>query len=68
MLLALLALRAGNSVVGVTAALMTLGAGWSLVNIGAMRLLHDNGRPPRFALALHDMCLLGAAAAGALTI
>jgi hypothetical protein len=31
-----------------------------------MRLLHDRARPPRLALALHDLCLLGAAAAGAL--
>ena len=66
MLLALAAVRAGASVFSVTAAMMVIGAGWSLVNVGAMRLLHDRARPPRLALALHDLCLLGAAAAGAL--
>ncbi len=66
MVLALGVLRAGASVASVTAALMTVGAGWSLVNVGAMRLLHDKTRPPRLALALHDLCLLSAAAAGAL--
>ena len=66
MLVALGAVRAGASVFSVTAAMMVIGAGWSLVNVGAMRLLHDKGRPPRLALALHDLCLLGAAAAGAL--
>ena len=66
MLLALSVLRTGTNVGGITAALMTVGAGWSLVNVGAMRLLHDQGRPPRLALALHDLCLLSAAAAGAL--
>ena len=54
------------SVVFATAALMAIGVGWSLTNVGAMRLLHDNERPPRFALALHDLCLLSAAAGGAL--
>jgi hypothetical protein len=38
------------------------------VNIATLRLLHEGARPSRLALALHDLCLLGAAAAGALAI
>ncbi|TDX66521.1 hypothetical protein EDE12_10152 [Methylosinus sp. sav-2] len=45
-----------------------IGAGWSLANIGALRLLHEKGPVPPAALALHDLCLLGAAAAGALAL
>ena len=60
------AVRAGASVAGVTLGLVAIGAGWGAVNVAAMRLLHDGARPSRAALALHDACLLGAAAAGAL--
>ncbi len=59
-------LHAGASIASVSIALVAIAVGWSLVNIGAMRLLHDDGRPPRAALALHDLCLLSAAAIGAL--
>jgi MFS family permease len=66
MLLAAAVLHAGASVASLSIALIAIGGGWSLVNIGAIRLLHEYGRPPRAALALHDLCLLGAAALGAL--
>jgi hypothetical protein len=49
----------------VAVAMGAIGAAWSLANIGALRLLHESRRS-RAALALHDVCLLGAAAAGAL--
>ncbi|MGA8171718.1 MAG: MFS transporter [Methylocystis sp.] len=68
MALALYVLNVGASLGGVTVAILTVGAGWSLVNVGALRLLHDNGRPSRVALGLHDLCLLSAAAAGALAL
>jgi MFS family permease len=48
-------------------ALIAVGVGWSLINIGAMRLLHSHRRS-RLILAFHDLCLLGAAAAGALAL
>lgn len=60
------AVNAGASVAGVTAGLIAIGVGWSLVNIATLRLLHEGARPSRAALAFHDLCLLGAAAAGAL--
>jgi MFS family permease len=66
MLIAAMVLHAGASAASVAAALIAIAVGWSLANIGAMKLLHDEGRPPRAALALHDLCLLSAAAAGAL--
>ncbi len=66
MSLAALVLGESASVASVSFALVVIGAGWSLVNIGAIRLLHDRGRPPRMALAFHDLCLLSAAALGAL--
>ncbi|MBY6242506.1 MFS transporter [Methylosinus sp. Sm6] len=47
-------------------AMMAIGACWSLANIGALRLLHECSRP-RAALAAHDLLLLLAAAAGALS-
>jgi hypothetical protein len=46
-------------------ALIAIGVGWSLTNVGALQLLHSQGRT-RFTLAIHDLRLLGAAAAGAL--
>lgn len=57
---------AGASVAGVAAGLVGIGAGWGAVNIATLRLLHEGARPPRAALAFHDLCLLAAAAAGAL--
>ncbi|QGM98183.1 hypothetical protein [Methylocystis parvus] len=60
------AVHSGASVAGVAAGLIAIGVGWGVVNIGALRLLHEGARPSRAALAFHDLCLLGAAAAGAL--
>jgi len=60
------AVFAGASIASVTAGLVAIGVGWSLVNVATLRMLHEAERPPRAALALHDFCLLGAAAAGAL--
>jgi hypothetical protein len=57
---------AGASVASVTAGLVAIGVGWGVVNVATLRLLHEGQRPPRAALALHDLCLLSAAAAGAL--
>lgn len=62
------AVHAGASAAGVTAGLVAIGVGWGAVNIGALRLLHEGARPSRAALAFHDVCLLGAAAAGALIV
>ena len=41
------------------------GVGWSLVQIGASRLLYDEGVRSRLAFALHDVAILGAALLGA---
>lgn len=60
------AVYAGASVASVTLGLVAIGVGWGAVNVAAMRLLHEGPRPSRTALALHDLCLLGAASAGAL--
>lgn len=60
------AVLAGASAAGVVLGLVVIGMGWGAVNIGALRLLHEGARPSRAALAFHDLCLLGAAAAGAL--
>jgi hypothetical protein len=59
---------AGASAPGVALGLVAIGVGWGAVNIGALRLLHEGARPSRAALAFHDLCLLGAAAAGALVV
>lgn len=59
------ALVAAKSEMTLAIALIAIGVGWSLTNVGALRLLHSQGRA-RFMLALHDLCLLIAAAAGAL--
>lgn len=61
-------LRLSASPALLAAGMATIGAAWSLANIGALRLLHAGRRPPPAALALHDLCLLGAAAAGALAL
>ncbi len=60
------AVYAGFSIASVTLGLIAIGLGWGAVNVAALRLLHDDARPSRLALALHDVFLLGAAAAGAL--
>ncbi len=60
------AVYAGLSIGSVTLGLIAIGLGWGAVNVAALRLLHDDARPSRVALALHDVFLLGAAAAGAL--
>ncbi len=62
------AVHAGASTVNVAAGLLAIGVGWGAANIGAIRLLHEGARPSRAALAFHDLCLLGAAAAGALIV
>jgi MFS family permease len=61
-------LMAAKSEMTLAIALIAVGVGWALANVGALRLLHAQGRPPRLMLALHDLCLLGAAAAGALAL
>ncbi|MGJ0506764.1 MAG: MFS transporter [Methylocystis sp.] len=60
------AVHAGFSIASVTLGLLAIGVGWGAVNVAALRLLHEGAPPSRTALALHDLCLLGAAAAGAL--
>jgi MFS family permease len=60
------AVYAGLSVITVTLGLLAIGLGWGAVNVAALRLLHDGARPSRAMLALHDVALLTAAAAGAL--
>lgn len=62
------AVLAGASVVAVTAGLIGIGVGWSLVNVATLRALHEGAPPSRLALALHDLCLLSAAATGALAL
>ncbi|GGF81038.1 MFS transporter [Azorhizobium oxalatiphilum] len=47
------------------AALMLVGAGWSIATIGATGWLHQTARPGRLALALHDGALFSAAIVGA---
>lgn len=55
-----------NSAFAIAIGLVAIGAAWSLANVGTLRLLHEQGRVSRAALAAHDLCLLSAAAAGAL--
>lgn len=57
-----------NSAYAIAFGMVAIGASWSLANIGTLRLLHDQGRVSRAALAAHDLCLLAAAAAGALAV
>lgn len=66
MALAFWVIVAENSAYAVAIGLVALGAAWSLANVGSLQLLHARGRPSRMALAAHDLCLLTAAAAGAL--
>lgn len=60
------AVYAGASIGSVTAGLIAIGVGWSLVNVACLSLLHAGVAPSRLALAAHDFCLLAAAVAGAL--
>ena len=60
------AVYAGVSIASVTAGLIAIGVGWSVVNVACLRLLHAGAAPSRRALAAHDFCLLAAAVAGAL--
>lgn len=62
------AVTAGRTVAAVAAGLLAIGAGWSLVNIATLRLLHGGAPPGRRMLALHDLIILTAAAAGAAMI
>jgi MFS family permease len=62
------AIYAGASALSVTSGLVAIGVGWGAVNVATMRLLHEGARPSRAALAFHDLCLLGAAAAGAIFV
>lgn len=48
--------------------LVLIGVGWSVVNIGVLRLLHEPAPPGRAHLALHDACLFLAAIAGAIAL
>jgi hypothetical protein len=69
LLLALLggvAVYAGATIGSVTAGLIAIGVGWSIVNVGCLRQLHAAAAPSRSALAAHDFCVLAAAVAGAL--
>jgi hypothetical protein len=47
------------------AGLVGAGIGWSMSMVSATSLLHADGTPPRALLALHDLAILAAAAAGA---
>ncbi|MGV6873327.1 hypothetical protein ACUSIJ_11640 [Pseudochelatococcus sp. B33] len=49
-----------------TVALTLLGAGWSVAVAGTTFWLHENGRPSRLVLALHDGAVLLAALFGAI--
>lgn len=60
------AVYAGLSIASVTAGLIAIGVGWSIVNVACLRQLHAVTTPTRRALAAHDFCLLTAAVAGAL--
>jgi MFS family permease len=57
---------AARSSLAIALAMLAVGAAWGLVNIGALRLLHERAKPASFALAAHDLCLLCAATVGAL--
>lgn len=50
----------------ITAALVCVGAGWSIATVGATAWIHRSGPPGRLALALHDGGLFLAAICGAL--
>ena len=49
-----------------TALLVVIAVGWCLTTTSTTIWLHQQGSPPRAVLAVHDLCLFGAAIAGAL--
>lgn len=49
-----------------TLGLVVLAVGWSLATAASTLWMQSTGAPPRWALALHDACLLAAALAGAM--
>ncbi len=51
----------------ITAALICVGAGWSVATVGATAWIYQSGQPSRLALALHDGGLFALAICGALT-
>jgi len=65
-LIGYVAVYVAGSIGSVTMGLIAIGIGWSLVNVGCLRLLHSGAPLPRWALAAHDAGLLLAAVAGAL--
>ena len=67
-LLALSTLLPRSAPPQIETALLAAGIGWSLVQTGATRLLHDDGPRSRLELAAHDTLILGAALAGAMSI
>lgn len=60
---AVVAAHAGHAG-AITAAFLTVGAGWSLAMLAATLMLHARGTPSRLQLAAHDGALLVAALAG----
>ena len=51
--------------IGFAALLIAAGLAWSLTNVAATAILHDQGMPSRRLLAVHDSVILLAAVAGA---
>ncbi|WAC27770.1 hypothetical protein [Ancylobacter sp. SL191] len=58
--------RLAPDALGIGAAFLCVGAGWSLAMCGATLMLHEAGRPTRLQLAAHDGLMLAAALAGVL--
>lgn len=56
---------AGGDTWALTAALLVVGAGWSVATVGATSAIYKAGIPSRLALALHDGALFVAAIVGA---
>ncbi|WP_234054112.1 MULTISPECIES: hypothetical protein [unclassified Xanthobacter] len=59
-------LQLSGSAEGITAALLAVGAGWSVATVGCTAWLYRAGRPGRLALAVHDGSLFSCAILGAL--
>lgn len=59
-------LQLSGSAEAITAALLAVGAGWSVATVGCTAWLYRGGRPGRLALALHDGTLFTCAILGAL--
>jgi hypothetical protein len=55
-----------GSAEAITAALLAVGAGWSIATVGCTAWLYRAGRPGRLGLALHDGTLFLCAILGAL--